>query len=74
MFLEEDHYVAEDLLHVMTQMEKEKSKPGQKIDILCLGTYENQVNYQDASEKVSRESRLEVEITKKSKSIQVGLT
>ena len=39
LFLEEDHYVAEDFLHVLLLMEKEKHNKKYKVDILSLGTY-----------------------------------
>ena len=37
MFLEEDHYVAEDFLHILSLMLAQKQK--YKVDILSLGTY-----------------------------------
>ena len=37
LFLEEDHYVAEDFLHVLSLMLAQKQK--YKVDILSLGTY-----------------------------------
>ena len=39
MFLEEDHYVAEDFLHVMGLLRREREKQARKADIICLGTY-----------------------------------
>ena len=37
VFLEEDHYVAEDFLHILSLMLAQKQK--YKVDILSLGTY-----------------------------------
>ena len=37
VFLEEDHYVAEDFLHVLSLLVDQKEK--YKVDILSLGTY-----------------------------------
>ena len=37
MFLEEDHYVAQDFLHVLSLMLAQKHK--YNVDILSLGTY-----------------------------------
>ena len=37
LFLEEDHYVAEDFLHVLSLMLAQKHK--YNVDILSLGTY-----------------------------------
>lgn len=39
IFLEEDHYVAEDFLHVMNLLKLEREAKKDKGDILCLGTY-----------------------------------
>ena len=39
MFLEEDHYVAEDFLHVLNLLKGEREKRKDVGDIICLGTY-----------------------------------
>jgi len=44
LFLEEDHYVAEDFLHVLSLMETEKKTGKHKVDILSLGTYLKKTN------------------------------
>jgi len=44
LFLEEDHYVAEDFLHVLALMEAEKLRAKYKADILSLGTYLRRTN------------------------------
>jgi len=49
LFLEEDHYVSEDFLHVLSLMEKERINSSQHVDILCLGTYLKKFNYQRES-------------------------
>jgi len=42
MFLEEDHYVAEDFIHVLKMLEEENKN---QANILCLGTYlKNKLN------------------------------
>ena len=42
--MEEDHYVAEDFLHVLALMETEKLRAKYKADILSLGTYLRRTN------------------------------
>ena len=39
VFLEEDHYVAQDFLHVLQQMQEERLTRFPAVDILSLGTY-----------------------------------
>ena len=39
LFLEEDHYVAEDFLHVLNLLKGEREKRKDVGDIICLGTY-----------------------------------
>jgi len=39
LFLEEDHYVAEDFLHVLNLLREEREKKKDVGDIICLGTY-----------------------------------
>jgi len=45
VFMEEDHYVSEDFLHVLSLMNEEKKKSFPQVDILCLGTYLKKFNY-----------------------------
>jgi len=45
LFLEEDHYVAEDFLHILSMMQHEQEKKFKEVDILCLGTYLRKFNY-----------------------------
>ena len=39
LFLEEDHYVAEDFLHVLDLMEHTRKQSCERCNILSLGTY-----------------------------------
>lgn len=39
LFLEEDHYLAADFLHVLALMKAMKKEIKEKVDILSLGTY-----------------------------------
>ena len=39
LFLEEDHYVSEDFLHVLNLLKAEREKRKEAADIICLGTY-----------------------------------
>lgn len=52
VFLEEDHYVAEDFLHVLKLMEKTSKEMCDKCNILSLGTYLKTYNYYGDSKKV----------------------
>lgn len=53
LFLEEDHYVAEDFLHVLKILQAEKQKAKYKADILSLGTYlRRTTNIKDAGRRV----------------------
>jgi len=45
LFLEEDHYVSEDFLHVLRLMSLEKKKSFPEVDILSLGTYLKKFNF-----------------------------
>jgi len=45
VFLEEDHYVAEDFLYLLDLMEKKSSELCPKCNILSLGTYLKTFNY-----------------------------
>jgi len=53
LFLEEDHYVAEDFLHVLRLMERTCKLNCEKCNVLSLGTYLKTYNYfADFSRKV----------------------
>ena len=39
LFLEEDHYVTEDFLHVLNLANEERVAHHEDCDIICLGTY-----------------------------------
>jgi len=45
LFLEEDHYVSEDFLHVLKLVEVERGRKYSNCDIICLGTYLKSYNY-----------------------------
>lgn len=49
IFLEEDHFVAEDFIHVLNLMEKENKN---QANILCMGTYLKKFNYKLNSKQV----------------------
>ena len=55
LFLEEDHYVAEDFLSILSLMKHERDLHYPNCDILCLGTYLKQTNYKDDHKKVRTE-------------------
>lgn len=53
LFLEEDHYVAEDFLHVLRLMERTCKLNCERCNVLSLGTYLKTYNYfTDLSRKV----------------------
>lgn len=53
LFLEEDHYVAEDFLHVLRLMERTCKLSCERCNVLSLGTYLKTYNYfTDFSRKV----------------------
>lgn len=53
LFLEEDHYVAEDFLHVLRLMERTCKHSCKRCNVLSLGTYLKTYNYfADFSRKV----------------------
>lgn len=53
LFLEEDHYVAEDFLHVLRLMERTCKHSCERCNVLSLGTYLKTYNYfADFSRKV----------------------
>lgn len=45
LFLEEDHYVAEDFLHILKLMEAKSLEMCSKCNVLSLGTYLKSFNY-----------------------------
>lgn len=45
LFLEEDHYVAEDFLHVLRLMERTCKLNCERCNVLSLGTYLKTYNY-----------------------------
>lgn len=51
VFLEEDHYVAEDFLHMLKLMEKTSKEMCAKCNILSLGNYLKTYNYYGDSKK-----------------------
>ena len=50
--MEEDHYVAEDFLSILSLMKRERDLHYPNCDIICLGTYLKQTNYKDDHKKV----------------------
>jgi len=57
LFIEEDHYVSTDFLHVLDLMKKEKARLKQKVDIISLGTYLKRFNYKLHSKQDPRHVR-----------------
>lgn len=53
VFLEEDHYVAEDFLYILELMQQKSNELCQKCNILSLGTYLKTFNYYTYNKKVS---------------------
>ncbi|XP_063703413.1 alpha-1,6-mannosyl-glycoprotein 2-beta-N-acetylglucosaminyltransferase isoform X2 [Culicoides brevitarsis] len=51
VFLEEDHYVAEDFLYVLNMMQQKSRESCPKCNILSLGTYLKTFNYYTYSSK-----------------------
>ena len=46
LFLEEDHHVSEDFLHVLKLADEERKRNTRSnCDIICLGTYMKNLNY-----------------------------
>lgn len=52
VFLEEDHYVAEDFLHILELMFRKSQELCPKCNILSLGTYLKTFNYYTYNKKV----------------------
>ena len=53
LFLEEDHFVSEDFLHVLKLVEAERTQKYSNCDIICLGTYLKSYNYNRNHKNVS---------------------
>ena len=45
VFLEEDHHVAEDFLHVLNMVKEERDKNHKDCDIISMGTYLKNFNF-----------------------------
>lgn len=54
LFLEEDHYVAEDFLHVLRLMERTAKHSCERCNVLSLGTYLKTYNYYSDTRKVRK--------------------
>jgi len=54
LFLEEDHYVSEDFLHVLKLVEVERGRKYSNCDIICLGTYLKSYNYNRNHKSVAK--------------------
>ncbi len=52
LFLEEDHYVTEDFLHVLRLTNTERLRSHQDSEIISLGTYLKSPDYKKASKQV----------------------
>lgn len=53
VFVEEDHYVAEDFLYILELMQLKSNELCSKCNILSLGTYLKTFNYYTYNKKVS---------------------
>ena len=53
LFLEEDHYVSDDFLHVLSLVDAERTSRYPNCDIICLGTYLKSYNYKRDQKTVS---------------------
>ena len=54
LFLEEDHYVTEDFLHVLRLTNEERLARHEDCDIICLGTYLKSPDMKKTAKQVSR--------------------
>ena len=54
LFLEEDHYVTEDFLHVLKLTNEERLARHEDCDIICLGTYLKSPDMKKTAKQVSR--------------------
>ena len=57
LFLEEDHYVTEDFLHVLNLVNEERVARHEDCDIICLGTYLKSPDMKKTAKQVSQPSR-----------------
>jgi hypothetical protein len=60
LFLEEDHFVAEDFIHILRLMERTCRTSCDRCNILSLGTYLKTYNYYGESKKVGGSCRIAV--------------
>ncbi|XP_049529469.1 alpha-1,6-mannosyl-glycoprotein 2-beta-N-acetylglucosaminyltransferase isoform X1 [Anopheles darlingi] len=58
VFLEEDHYVAEDFLHILELMFRKSQELCPKCNILSLGTYLKTFNYYTYNKKHQQQQKL----------------
>uniref|UniRef100_A0A2M4AIL4 Alpha-1,6-mannosyl-glycoprotein 2-beta-N-acetylglucosaminyltransferase n=1 Tax=Anopheles triannulatus TaxID=58253 RepID=A0A2M4AIL4_9DIPT len=58
VFLEEDHYVAEDFLHILELMFRKSQELCAKCNILSLGTYLKTFNYYTYNKKHQQQQKL----------------
>ena len=56
LFLEEDHYVAEDFVSVLRLAEAVRNEKHPDCDIICIGTYLKTYNYNRDHKMVKRYS------------------
>lgn len=56
VFLEEDHYVAEDFIYVLKLMERTSKESCKQCNIISLGTYLKTYNYFGDAKKVGNTS------------------
>ncbi len=54
LFLEEDHYVAEDFVSVLRLAEAVRNEKHPDCDIICIGTYLKTYNYNRDHKMVKR--------------------
>lgn len=60
VFLEEDHYVAEDFIHVLNLLRSTADKSCPHCEILCLGTYLKTYQYHSNGDKVMYPITIEI--------------
>ncbi|XP_026317399.1 alpha-1,6-mannosyl-glycoprotein 2-beta-N-acetylglucosaminyltransferase-like [Hyposmocoma kahamanoa] len=58
LFIEEDHYVAEDFIHMLDLLRTTADKNCPKCEILCLGTYLKTFQYHTTSDKRKKQLTL----------------
>ena len=63
LFLEEDHYVSDDFLHVLSLVDAERTSRYPNCDIICLGTYLKSYNYKRDQKSVSSQVNFRYTIT-----------